>query len=303
MKTPFYLITGFLGSGKTTFIKNLIEYFSDKKKIAIIQNEFAPANIDGKELKKTPGKNFDILEINNGSAFCVCLLSGFIKSLSHFLKTYQPDIIFMEASGLSDPIGIGEVLNSNELSNSVYLAGIFCIIDANNFLKLNIIQQNIKHQTAIADFIIINKQDLCDQTDEIKNIINTLNPHSKKVFTSFCKISFENIFITDENIASNNNNFFFIKSSGRPDIQSVVFRSLKPICAEKKELLVKSFNQDIIRLKGYILLSNNKSLHINKVYDELHTEITDGYGKTELIALGKNIDLKLIRLNYLKFCE
>ena len=57
-KVPFYLVTGFLGSGKTTLIKHFIRSFADSKKIAIIQNEFAEVNIDGRELMQT-GKLLD----------------------------------------------------------------------------------------------------------------------------------------------------------------------------------------------------------------------------------------------------
>ena len=83
-KIPFYLVTGFLGSGKTTLIKQFIERYADSKKIAIIQNEYAEVNIDSRELKLT-GKSFELLEMNNGSVFCVCLLGSFIHSLADFI--------------------------------------------------------------------------------------------------------------------------------------------------------------------------------------------------------------------------
>ncbi len=102
---PFILVTGFLGSGKTTLVTRLLNHFGNEKKIAVIQNEFANANIDGQELEKT-GKAFKILEINKGSVFCVCLLSSFIQSLVELVESCQPDIIVLEATGLADPISI-----------------------------------------------------------------------------------------------------------------------------------------------------------------------------------------------------
>src|SRR4030042_6503640 len=104
VKTPVYLIAGFLGSGKTTFIQQAIDHFSGKCRTGIVQNEFAPASIDGKELKRMTSSDFDLLEINNGSIFCVCLLSGLIFSLKKFVEKYQPDILLIESSGLSDVI-------------------------------------------------------------------------------------------------------------------------------------------------------------------------------------------------------
>ena len=122
-KTAIYIVTGFLGSGKTTFIKQVIDSNDNKKKIAVIQNEFAPANFDGKELKRLTHKDFDLLEINNGSVFCVCLLSGFLHALKKLVIQYKPEIILLEASGLSDTIAIGQIFNSPELQYLLYLAG------------------------------------------------------------------------------------------------------------------------------------------------------------------------------------
>ena len=107
-RIPFILVTGFLGSGKTTFLKRLLARYSGDGKIGIIQNEFAPGSVDGTELKQS-GMPFEILEVNNGSVFCVCLLGSFIKSLRTFVEEYQPEALILEASGLSDPISIGEI--------------------------------------------------------------------------------------------------------------------------------------------------------------------------------------------------
>lgn len=96
-KIPFYLVTGFLGSGKTTLLKRYLDKYSDEKKIAVIQNEFAEINVDSRELRKT-GKSFELLEMNNGSVFCVCLLGDFVSSLSDFILQHHPDMIVLEAS-------------------------------------------------------------------------------------------------------------------------------------------------------------------------------------------------------------
>ena len=133
-KIPFYLVTGFLGSGKTTLIKQFIDRYADSKKIAIIQNEYADVNIDSRELKQT-GKSFELLEMNNGSVFCVCLLGSFVHSLADFIHQHQPDLVILEASGLSDPITISQIISSSALRNLIWLAHSYTIVDALNFQK------------------------------------------------------------------------------------------------------------------------------------------------------------------------
>ena len=61
---PFILVTGFLGSGKTTFLKRLLHNIPENLNLAVIQNEFAPSNVDGEELMQSTDGAFELLEIN-----------------------------------------------------------------------------------------------------------------------------------------------------------------------------------------------------------------------------------------------
>ncbi len=65
---PFFIVTGWLGSGKTSLLRNVLNEYGDKKRIAVIQNEFASSGIDGIELKNSDNE-FKLVEINNGSVF------------------------------------------------------------------------------------------------------------------------------------------------------------------------------------------------------------------------------------------
>jgi G3E family GTPase len=299
-KTPLYLITGFLGSGKTTFIKRAIDFFAGKQKIAIFQNEFAPANFDGKELKRTTHTEFDLLEINNGSVFCVCLLSGFIDSLFSFVSKYKPDTLLMEASGLSDPVSIGQIFNSPKLQESIYLAGTICIADAANLNKFDKLLPRIHHQLQIADIILINKTDQIDNTGEIIQKIGSINPFANKYSTQHCNVPMEEIFTKD--IRTNKKMFFVPGNSERPDLQSVVFRSTKPLKQLPAEAFIKELTTKSIRVKGHLFLNTNKILSLQAIADEIHTEIIPGATKqTELIVMGYQIDIQFINNLYQSF--
>lgn len=148
-----YLITGFLGSGKTTFLKNFVSLF-DNERIALIINEFGKEGIDGELLSPL---NIDISEINNGSIFCACRLEQFEQTLKEIIKK-EPKAIIIEASGLSDPTSIRNILSDKEYDRIQYMGSI-CLVDAVNLKKVYSTARVCKKQIAISDVAIINKTD------------------------------------------------------------------------------------------------------------------------------------------------
>lgn len=169
--TKLYLITGFLGAGKTTFLKNFIRHFSDYR-LHIIVNEFGKEGIDGQLLKEV-GTALD--EINNGSIFCSCRLDKFEEVLQHALTT-EPDVIIIEASGLSNPTNIRKILAQPDKFPDVDYMGSICLIDARQFPKVYDTATVVKKQIAVSDIILINKTDLADEA-ALASIRETLLAH------------------------------------------------------------------------------------------------------------------------------
>ena len=101
--TKIDIISGFLGAGKTTFIKKMIDEVFKGEKIVLIENEFGEVGIDGGFLKDA---GIQITEMNSG-CICCSLVGDFGTSLKEVLNTYHPDRILIEPSGvgkLSDVI-------------------------------------------------------------------------------------------------------------------------------------------------------------------------------------------------------
>lgn len=300
---PFFLVTGFLGSGKTTFLKRMLAAHQSEKKIAIIQNEFAPANIDGEDLKRD-GKNFEILEINNGSVFCVCLLSNFISSLTEFIKAHKPDVIFLEASGLSDPIAIAQLLDFEDLKKDLYLAKVWTVIDAASFLKQHKLVTRLQHQVRIADVLIINKTDLSsvNQLEEIEKVITAFNPFAGVLRSSYCKLSEEGLSIdvlSETTAQKTKDQHAQFESCGRPDIGVGVLRSSRSIEQKKLELLIDIYTKKTIRIKGFAKLSDGDGIAVQTSYEhKAFKKVNNYHGSTELIAMGEDFNLSEFSRNY-----
>lgn len=301
---PIHLISGFLGSGKTTFLKNFLLADTKGIKMAVVQNEFAPGNTDGQTLKREVNKEFDLLEFNNGSIFCVCLLSGFISGLDKFIEKHRPDIILIETSGMSDPIAVGEIFNG-DINRQYYLASITSIVDAVNFLKVHQNIPQIKNQLMIAHKIIINKTDLSIDTVKIKNYIRQINPSSDIFETTFCQIPFDQ-FIKEllEKRESKNIPKILPINTGNSHIRSAILKTSKSIAKNHVKDFLISLQKESYRVKGFIISSNGEIVSVQCVGDQYSIKsISSTIKKTELIAIGENMTVKKLKRIYMSYYQ
>ncbi len=295
MKIPVYLITGFLGSGKTTFLDHILQSFDKKYRIGVVQNEFAPANVDGKELR-VKGRSFEILEINNGSVFCICLLNDFIQSLASFVKEKKPDLILIEASGLSDPASIVEIMQNPMLSDLVYLRRTWCIVDGCHFFKIEKMVSRIRHQVLIADAIIINKADLARKTDivRVREHIRKINPVAQVFETSFCRInlSFMESGPGPFPIAHHHAAEIHSVEQLRPEMGVGVFKSGRKVRLGDLQDLIYSIAGTTIRIKGNVLLADGQTALVQTVFNDININLAENiYGSTCLVLMGEDFNL------------
>ena len=151
-----FILTGFLGVGKTTMLTNTVkEHFGDKK-VAIVVNEFGDIGIDGNIVSNV---HSEVLEISEG---CICcqLAQEFEAGVIEIINKYDPEIIFVETSGASEPFPIFLSLQNLGIS----IEGVICVTDAKNFdsYKEN---STAKYQVGGSNIIVINKTDLVTEEE------------------------------------------------------------------------------------------------------------------------------------------
>jgi G3E family GTPase len=290
MKIPLILVTGFLGAGKTTCIMRLLDKYADNRRIGIIQNEFASANIDTAELSAS-GKKFHILEINKGSVFCVCLLANFIDSLAAFIDSHSPDMLILESSGLSDPINIAEIMQHEKLSGKTFLLQSVCIIDLVNFHKVIQSSERLKRQIMIADTILLNKLDTgWEFLEDVSKRVRKLNPFAELLETSFCRSdSFPGLEQASGSPVALRMDFH-PEPLGKADITTVVLRTTRSFPVKRLDQFISEIQRHCIRIKGFITLENAKMVSVQSEFGKTRIKEIDYYaGPTELIGIGYDI--------------
>jgi len=297
-QVPFFLITGWLGAGKTTLLKNILNRHAADRKIAVVQNEFAPSGVDGVELRRT-GRPFRMLELNRGSVFCVCLFSDFCRSLSALLDEYGPDAVFVEATGLADPIALAQLLETPELKKRVYLKHVWCVVDLAAYSRFARKIRQVEHQIRVADTVLLNKCDQAvpDEIRRIKNEIAVLNPFARVEPVSFGGINLDDIFERSPASPAAGRTGTR-KPEPRPAVETAVLRHAGTTTRKALQTFLDEYAPKVWRLKGFVnCREGNVSVQLS--HGALQIAGAAGYeGPTEITAVGVGFDAETMRSDF-----
>ncbi|MDD5941515.1 GTP-binding protein [Fibrobacter sp.] len=222
-KKPVILITGYLGSGKTTLLNNILK--QEKRKVALIVNDMGSINVDAEILKKN-GSNVaecPMFELQNG-CICCTLRDEFIEQVEKISNLDSIEVVFVEASGISDPGAVSASFLAYEEDNpdtNVYLTSIVTVVDADRIYRefLSDLKHKKEQRDALADqydlsqeeistlivdqiefcnFIVLNKCDLLseDQLKEVESIVRDFQPRAPIIHSVNGDIDIEKILTT-----------------------------------------------------------------------------------------------------------
>lgn len=248
--TNIYLITGFLGAGKTTFLNYRLT--QAKTKVGVLMNEFGKVSMDTLAVNKN---DIDFVELKNGSIFCSCLKTHFIDGLTR-LVDMNLDEIYIESSGLSDPSDMNkviDVLRKTVGEDKFSFKGTICIVDGVFFKPELEKMVNVERQILHSHHILINKTDLISEEllQETVDIIKNLNPKVKVTPIIQGQVDFETLdvdyfYIEDEDSTNT------IESKPRTAIVSFV---KEPSLGQLRRFL-EEVHSHYHRIKGFIQIES-----------------------------------------------
>lgn len=195
-RPPLIILTGFLGSGKTSFLQHFIEYQTQRSRfVAVIQNEIGEVGLDGKLL------DYTVTEIDEG---CVCcsLAGNLRQAVRGILESFSPDTIILETSGLANPLNLLEEMS--ELGEVVRFDTTVTLVDVLNLESTLSDYRIAVDQITAADILVLNKLDLVSDSrkEQVRRRVREINPDAPLFFTTHGDLNPALIFDADETEAS-----------------------------------------------------------------------------------------------------
>lgn len=190
--TKIDIISGFLGAGKTTFIKKMIEEVFKGEKIVLIENEFGEVGIDGGFLKDA---GIEITEMNSG-CICCSLVGDFGKNLHEVIGTYHPDRILIEPSGVGKLSDVMKSVIDVEKDEDVKLNGLITIVNAVKASKqMKAFGEFFNNQIEYATTVVLSRSQKAapEQLELCVKQIQALNPKAVIITTPWDAIKGEQI--------------------------------------------------------------------------------------------------------------
>ena len=285
-EVPVVLITGYLGSGKTTLMQHLLS--QEKRKVALIVNDMGSINIDASLLSKTGNQiaQVELVEMQNG-CICCTLKDEFMEQIERLAADESVEAIFVEASGISEPSAIaGAFVNYEESTDTrVYLKTVVSVVDVDRIYKefLNSLESDedtedgdiinlIMDQIEFCNVMLLNKIDLLteSQLEEVKSALRNIQKEAEMIT---CVQGF-----VEPDVLLDREDFDFedcLASSSvqqalngcEPEdekacideygISSFVFENKAPFNRTAFNKFIEDYPETLIRSKGYIWFSDD----------------------------------------------
>ncbi len=298
------IVSGFLGAGKTTFIKKLLKEYN-KENIVIVENEFGEIGIDGEILQR---EGYKMIEISTG---CICCLmqGDFILAMKKILEDTRPDRIIIEPTGISILSDIVKILKKEFTNNSI-INSLITIVDCENYLEqCDVFGEFFDDQITYATKLIFSKtQNIDEETlNKIIKSVRQKNSDAKIVVKNWGDLTLDELssYINDLDVLD------YAKEMIEPNQRSCRDNKFSTYAKKINGVISKKYLEDslnklsngeygeVLRGKGFLKCEegNYEFSYTNKAFRISHVD-WDVSGK--ICFIGKNLNRENLDLIWKK---
>jgi G3E family GTPase len=305
-KIPVYIVSGFLGSGKTTVLLRMIEQCKqENKKVAVILNELGAVNVETHLFQEQP-----LIELLNG-CICCTIQDDLRHTLEELLDQHEResiDVLLIEGTGVAHPLEIAEVFAHDSVEQSFHVESIIGVVDASHFLDhLSIFSSSkeirtlLKEQVMYSSLILLNKIDCVDHKllQKIHKKIDSIKSSKTPVVeTTYGGIDHQELWERRMNVIhlpqADHPHFGHEHGHSHHDtIQTVKLEHIPMVDKQALTTWLSNLPKEVIRAKGLIYLTGESHLtHVQYADKRVrYTAVEQNYdGKPMFIFIGKDLN-------------
>ncbi|MHB9025279.1 MAG: CobW family GTP-binding protein [Armatimonadota bacterium] len=308
MSVPVLIISGFLGCGKTSFLRHLLPLCGEAgARPALIINEVGDVDVDGELLADLHAARSLLV----GGCVCCTLQAQLATTVQEVLDQQAGDMIIIECSGLSNPLDVVGVLSAPALLPRVAVSHVICLLDARRGPLLLKAAELAVAQVKTADVLIFNKADTIAEADRpgVEAAVSALAPAAEKHWACYGDIGTERLrrLLTDPAPVKMGTDPIFRKASKKRvcphfhdehshNLPASFWTTAVPLPAEMErpalERLLADLPPEVLRAKGFANLAGEGWQAIQRVYE--HAEIIPfadtPAGGPILVCIGQHIN-------------
>lgn len=320
-RLPVAVITGFLGSGKTTLVKHILAN-QQSLRTGVIVNELSELGIDGELIVSADG---GMVELENG-CICCSINNDFLDAIFRVLnRGRRLDYLVVETSGVSDPLPVVLTFLRSELRDRVRVDSIITVADVADFCLDRFESKAARNQLCHGDVVLLNKCDLAgaDALRTVETAIRGINPQARMVRTTQCRVALplilsvglfqsDRVFpvsVPESAEALEADDKTHQLHPGRAHaadcvhlaadgFEALSFQSERPFAVQKFQGFLEQLPPDVYRGKGLIWIAESDKRYVFHLVAKrfcLDEDAPGGEKTNKLVLIGRNLDRAQLR--------
>ena len=281
-----YLVCGFLGAGKTTYI---LERLKDgSARTAVLVNEFSALGIDGQIIRTRGG--MEVVEMAGG---CICCSQkeDLVKQVALIAREIRPDVLLIEPSGVAETSELLKALSDEALAETIRCEATITIVDGSTFLDYSgsdsfgtFFLDQVEH----ADLVLINKIDLMapDELGAVEARIKEINSRAIVVRTDHCRYDSVAIRKGDKGPIGPHRHV--------PGFDSLSLELQKPVPDDALERFLSLVNEgvfgEVLRVKGFVRREDGTFVEVQVTPAQASVKPAQWQGRPGLVFVGLGLD-------------